>query len=104
MDVGRIIRRKTPFKAREGSQNSKRLTCPQSGDDLRENSPQPLAICKAGKEKDMGLRRESTKILGSGVINMQLRSVFIYLGTKLAGCKSRRNDYGPLGHLDQAYA
>lgn len=49
------------------------------------------------------LRRESTKILGSEVRNMQLRSVFIYLGTELAGCKSRRNDHRPLGHLDQAY-
>lgn len=69
---------------------------------MHKSSPQLMATCRAGKETETGLTWESTKLQGSEVKIMQLRSVFHYVDPELARCKCTRTDLRHFGDLGQA--
>lgn len=71
---------------------------------MHKRSSQLMTTCRAGKGSETSLTWESTRLEGSEVKIMQLRSVFHYLDLELERCESTRTDLRHFGHLGQACA
>lgn len=71
---------------------------------MRKSFPQLMATCRAGKKSETSLTWESTKLQGSEVKIMQLRSVFHYVDPVLARCERTRTDLRHFGRFSQTCA